>query len=211
MMYNATPHGTTGKSPSELLFNRNIRDKIPSISDLIQEPGDEEARENDLINKQKGKEREDRARRAETIEIREGDKVLVKNVVVPHKLTTGFDKKKYTVLKRENNEITIRRADGHILKRHISHVKKVPTTDTDTQTQIIIPEESRYLPSQLQPLQQPMHPAQALQQPTESPLPEETSDVALRDEAATSARRMEPMKLKPRMTPLVKYGGNRYR
>ncbi|XP_044757738.1 uncharacterized protein K02A2.6-like [Coccinella septempunctata] len=35
MMYNVTPHGTTGKSPSELMFNRTVRDKIPSMADLV--------------------------------------------------------------------------------------------------------------------------------------------------------------------------------
>lgn len=53
LMYNTTPHGTTGKSPSELLFGRNIRDKIPSINDLTLDNGDEEAKDNDIRNKQK--------------------------------------------------------------------------------------------------------------------------------------------------------------
>lgn len=38
LMYNVTPHGTTGKSPSELLFGRNIRDKIPSSSPICAVP-----------------------------------------------------------------------------------------------------------------------------------------------------------------------------
>lgn len=63
-MYNVTPHGTTGKTPSELLFGRNIRDKIPSIRDLIEEEKDEEAADNDILHKHQGKEREDRARGA---------------------------------------------------------------------------------------------------------------------------------------------------
>ncbi|KAJ8964455.1 hypothetical protein NQ317_004366, partial [Molorchus minor] len=53
------------KVPSELLFNRNIRDKIPSITDLMAEAGDEEARDNDIMNKQKGKEKEDSAKKSE--------------------------------------------------------------------------------------------------------------------------------------------------
>lgn len=31
MMYNATPHTTTGKPPSELFFRRQFRDKIPTL------------------------------------------------------------------------------------------------------------------------------------------------------------------------------------
>lgn len=55
LMYNTTPHGTTGKSPSELLFGRNIRNKIPSITDFTLEQGDEEARDRDIVNKLRGK------------------------------------------------------------------------------------------------------------------------------------------------------------
>nr|CAI5825988.1 unnamed protein product [Callosobruchus analis] len=51
LMYNVTIHGTTGKSPSQLLFGRNIRDKIPSIDDLENTGIDEEARDNDMRNK----------------------------------------------------------------------------------------------------------------------------------------------------------------
>lgn len=34
MMYNSTPHSTTGKSPSELFYGRQFRDKIPSAIDI---------------------------------------------------------------------------------------------------------------------------------------------------------------------------------
>lgn len=34
LMHNVTPHGTTGTPPSELLFNRVIRDKTQSIQDI---------------------------------------------------------------------------------------------------------------------------------------------------------------------------------
>ncbi|KAJ8949371.1 hypothetical protein NQ317_019521 [Molorchus minor] len=126
MMYNTTPHGTTGKSPSELLLNRNIRDKIPSISDLVNEPGDEEARDTDIIKKHIGKEKEDRVRNAKETEIKHGDKVLIRNMNIPHKLTTRFNNDEYTVIHKEGNEVTVSREDGQVLKRHVSHVKKIP-------------------------------------------------------------------------------------
>nr|CAH7757850.1 unnamed protein product [Callosobruchus chinensis] len=63
-MYNTTPHATTGKTPTELLYNRNIRDKIPSATDFTYNNIDGEAQDNDVINKQKGKEKEDKARQA---------------------------------------------------------------------------------------------------------------------------------------------------
>ncbi|XP_055904764.1 uncharacterized protein K02A2.6-like [Eupeodes corollae] len=73
IMYNVTPHGSTGKSPSELLFNRTIRDKIPSVQDVSETILDSEARDLDKINKQKGKEREDRVRGAKEADIFIGD------------------------------------------------------------------------------------------------------------------------------------------
>lgn len=43
-MYKVTPHGTIGESPSELHFNRKIRDKISSKSDIEGGEIDEEAK-----------------------------------------------------------------------------------------------------------------------------------------------------------------------
>ncbi|KAJ8942230.1 hypothetical protein NQ314_010130 [Rhamnusium bicolor] len=138
LMYNVTPQGTTGKSPSELLFNRNIRDKIPSIIDLMAETGDEEARDNDIINKQKGKEKEDRTRNAKEADIKPGDKVLVENMIIPHKLTPRYDKNEYEVLQMQGNEVTLLR-DGKILKRHVSHLKKVSGETESTSTSFPLP------------------------------------------------------------------------
>lgn len=53
-MYRATPHSTTLKSPAELMFNRNIRDKLPTIKQPL-ELLDGEVRDRDKIMKEKGK------------------------------------------------------------------------------------------------------------------------------------------------------------
>lgn len=83
-MYNLTPHGTTGKSTSELLYARTIRDKIPSsVTDIINDRRGEEAYERDLLNKQKGT-------REEGIHIE--DKVLIRNTIIPRKLPPNFGK-----------------------------------------------------------------------------------------------------------------------
>jgi len=39
-MHNVTPHSTTGTSPSELMFNRMIKDKIPNVQDIAGEVHD---------------------------------------------------------------------------------------------------------------------------------------------------------------------------
>lgn len=83
-MYNVTPHGTTGKSPSKLLFGRNIRDKISSIGDLIGEEKDEETADNDRLHKYKEKEKEDKTRGAKETDINSGDLVVIQNMVVTY-------------------------------------------------------------------------------------------------------------------------------
>ncbi|KAI8122782.1 hypothetical protein CVS40_6534 [Lucilia cuprina] len=100
--------------PSELMFNRVIRDKIPSIHDRTEDMIDSSARDLDCIKKQQGKERGDRTRKAKESDITLGDKVLLKNVIFPHKLTTNFDVTEYEVVERNGNEVCI----SHVQKFH---------------------------------------------------------------------------------------------
>nr|XP_023024982.1 uncharacterized protein LOC111513053 [Leptinotarsa decemlineata] len=126
MMHNVTPHGTTGKSPLELIFNRRIRDKIPSVIDLVGEEIDQEAQDNDLINKQKGKRKEDGRRQVKNSDIKIGDKVVTKNMVILHMLTSRYNPIEYVVTQRVGNEVTLV-GDGKTMKRHVHHVKKIPS------------------------------------------------------------------------------------
>lgn len=78
-MYRTTPHSTTGESPSMMIFNMNIRDKIPSINNsLIRD--DEEIRDKDGMMKEKGREYGDTRRHAKQNNINIGDQVLLKNM-----------------------------------------------------------------------------------------------------------------------------------
>lgn len=90
-MYHATPHGTTGVTPSELLFKRVVKDKVPSVFDIVDINEDSHARDTDVIRKAKGKEREDGRRRAKECDIAVGDTVLHQNMTVSNKLTPTFD------------------------------------------------------------------------------------------------------------------------
>lgn len=125
LMYNVTPHGTTEAAPSELLYKRKIRDKIPSISDVTFDSEDNVFRDMDMINKQKGKEREDRRRGAKETQIKVGDLVLMKNTEIKNKLTPNFGSIKYTVMELNNNEALIK-GEGKQYRRHLSHLKKIP-------------------------------------------------------------------------------------
>ncbi|XP_053968583.1 uncharacterized protein K02A2.6-like [Anastrepha ludens] len=101
LMYNVTPHGTTGTPPTELMFNRVIRDKIPGIQDITEGKLDSAARDLDVINKAKGKEAADKKRRAKICDIAPGDKVVLRNVVFPHKLTPTFDTLEYEIIEKK--------------------------------------------------------------------------------------------------------------
>lgn len=146
LMYNVTPHSTTGSPPSELMFNRVIRDKIPSIQDITEDMIDSSARDLDCINKQKGKERGDKRRKAKESEIAVGDKVLLKNVVFPNKLTTNFDVTEYEVVNRSGNEVEIF-GDGKTFRRNISHVKKIPSFTTSQTSTSPVMDSSQESPS----------------------------------------------------------------
>jgi len=126
MMYNVTPHGTTGSAPTELMFNRVIRDKIPGVQDLMGEYSDSVERDRDLVNKQKGKEYADKRRGAKEINVEVRDKVFLKNVIFSHKLTPNFDTTEYVVEEREGDIIKIT-GGGKTLTRNVSHVKKDST------------------------------------------------------------------------------------
>ncbi|KAH8288964.1 hypothetical protein KR054_003649, partial [Drosophila jambulina] len=77
------------------------------------------------LRSKKGKESADKKRGAKEIDIGVGDKVLIKNVVFPHKLTPNFDPTEYDVLERKGN-IAIVSRDGRRLTRNISHLKMIP-------------------------------------------------------------------------------------
>ncbi|XP_061395874.1 uncharacterized protein K02A2.6-like, partial [Musca vetustissima] len=129
LMYNVTPHGTTGKAPTELLFNRMIRDRIPSILDVGENILDAEARDMDAVNKEKGRQRADKDRRAKDSDIKVGDRVLLQNVIFPNKLAPTFGVEEFEVVNREGNDVTVRGDDiNKVYRRNISHLKKLPTT-----------------------------------------------------------------------------------
>lgn len=125
LIYNTTPHGTTGKTPTELMYGRNIRDKIPSITNITGEVIDEEAQDRDLRNKEKGNIGQDKARGAVENNITVGDKVIVKNVMASNKLIPNFGSEHYEVINRTGNELLLEGQNRVIRRRPLNHVKKV--------------------------------------------------------------------------------------
>lgn len=126
MMYNSTPHNTTGKSPSELFFNRQFRDKIPSVVDVENRRIDLEVYDKDKTSKEKGKLIEDRKRKSDEKGICVGEKVYIKNMIKENKLTPNFHSTPHTVINAKGGDVYVKNDEtGQELRRNIIHLKKV--------------------------------------------------------------------------------------
>lgn len=127
--YRATPHTTTGVTPSELLNGRKLRTKIPQQqSPTSQEKElDDKARKNDNSQKEKMKKHADKTNHAQPNKIVVGDKVLVKQKK-HNKLTTPFDPKPYKVVEVKGSMVVAERED-HQITRNSSHFKVIKSKD----------------------------------------------------------------------------------
>lgn len=125
-MYNSTPHSVTGKTPSELFFRRQFRDKLPSLVDLEYGDVDSETKDRDTEIKMKGKEYADRKRHAAESTIEIGEKVYVKNMTKENKLSTTFNDAPHTVINKNGNDVEVENdSNGQRLRRNIVHLKRV--------------------------------------------------------------------------------------
>lgn len=126
LMYRSTPHSTTQKSPAEMLFNRNIRDKLPSMDQPTEEKEDEEVRDIDKKKKEKAKEYADTRRHAKTNTIKVGDVVLVKRQHPANKLATTFEPTRYRVVERSGSEVVIENTETSTrYRRNVAHTKRI--------------------------------------------------------------------------------------
>lgn len=126
IMYNSTPHSVTGRTPSELFYRRQFRDKIPNATDIRNNVFDEEVRERDKLKKDKGKEYSDRKRKATESSIEVGEKVFVKNLIKENKLSSNFHPTEHTVTKVNGSDVEVRNDEtGKEYRRNIVHLKKI--------------------------------------------------------------------------------------
>lgn len=67
-MYNSTPHSITGRTPSELFFNRRFRDKLPMVSDTMERISkDSEVKDRNQERKERGKDNRGNERQKKVI------------------------------------------------------------------------------------------------------------------------------------------------
>lgn len=96
-MYNSTAYTITGKTPSELFFRTQFRDKIPSSGDMNTRIDDSEVRDRDEEQKGEGNKYTNRKRRAAENKICIGGKVYVKHISKSNKLSSNLDPTPHTV------------------------------------------------------------------------------------------------------------------
>ncbi|XP_072936215.1 uncharacterized protein [Epargyreus clarus] len=115
-----------GKTPTELFFSRQNRDKIPSLLDNNSKINDSEVRDKDRMEKEKGKEYGDRKRHAEYPSLSEGDKVYVKDMEKGNKLSTTFKPTPHVVEHSDGGDVVVRNEEtGQKLRRNVIHLKRV--------------------------------------------------------------------------------------
>ncbi|CAB4039890.1 PREDICTED: uncharacterized protein K02A2.6-like [Paramuricea clavata] len=120
--YRATPHSTTGKSPSGLLYNRKIKTKLPQVTVENDSSLHQEVKERDERLKKNQKEYADSKRRVKCADIKKSDLGLVRQPK-SNKMSTKYDPIPYEVTNRRGNRITAIR-NGKYITRNISFFKK---------------------------------------------------------------------------------------
>ena len=119
--YRNTPHSTTQISPSEIMFGRKLKTKLPKFK--VNKPNKTLIAQ-DRKMKLKNKQYSDQKRNAKPRNIRIGDTVLIKRQQYG-KMQTPFHEKPGIIVKINGSMITIDQ-DGKIITRDISHFKNVP-------------------------------------------------------------------------------------
>ena len=126
--YRATPHITTGKSPAELLFGKNIKITLPEFKS--EKKKDKELRKRDKEKKSKMKMYADKrivSRAPEKFKV--GDMVLIKQQH-SNKLSSFYNKTPTKVIKIKGNMISTYHPDLGYKTRNASMCKKVDLCKT---------------------------------------------------------------------------------
>ena len=115
--YRATPHGTTGETPSQLLMQRELKTKLLSQITRVPQFNDLDIRRVDEQSKKKGKEYADARRNAKTKNIQPGEYVLVQQKH-RNKFSTNFHKDPVKVIKVNGTQIVFKDNDGQVHRRN---------------------------------------------------------------------------------------------
>ena len=120
--YRATPHSTTGKSPSELLNGRKLKSTLPRVQYDEASP---EIRQADATRKEKMKEYADKCSNAKSTDLSVGDKVLIKQPK-QNKMSTPFKPEPLQITHKKGSMITAQNGERTVT-RNSSFFKKLPS------------------------------------------------------------------------------------
>ncbi|XP_062533737.1 uncharacterized protein K02A2.6-like, partial [Armigeres subalbatus] len=128
-MYHATPQETTGISPGQMVYGREIRTRIPSIRTPFSLKW-EEARDRDMARKEYHKQRADLQRHAKDHTLMGGDTVLMRNMN-PGSLDTTFRGEEFEVVDVNQNAIKVQSTEtDKVYLRNSAHLKKLDRRTT---------------------------------------------------------------------------------
>ena len=133
--YRATPHSTTGKSPSELLNGRKLKSTLPLVQFDQAFP---EIRRADAKRKEKMKEYADKCNHAKNTDLDDGDKVLITQPK-QNKMSTPFKPEPFEITDKKGSMITAQNAE-HTVTRNASFFKNLPSNIP------VHPEEEQFTP-----------------------------------------------------------------
>lgn len=140
-LYHSTPQEASGISPGQMMFNRELRNKIPSIHS----PPNlafESAKDRDMAKKEYHAERANLRRQAKEHDLEKGDTVLMKNGKKGSS-EPNFREEEFEVVDVDNGAIAVKSQDsGKVYVRNSTHLKKLENhpsvpesiTNCDTET-----------------------------------------------------------------------------
>ena len=116
--YRNTPHTITGKCPSEVLFGRKVRTRVPHLADIYHD--DQELRDKDSELKHSMVEQRNIGRVPHTVSV--GDFVLLKRDN-PSKVQTPFHTNPFVVREVNGPMLVLESGNGRIYRRNVSYVR----------------------------------------------------------------------------------------
>ena len=119
LTYRATPHATTGASPTLLHLGCEIRTKLPQMEILVSDTLAAKRKKIGFEAKQKMARYIDVKKKAKPSKVKMGDKVLLQQKQ-QHKLSTRYDCRPYTVIARRGPSIVLQRGDESPIMCYVS-------------------------------------------------------------------------------------------
>lgn len=198
-VYNRTPHSTTEKAPTEMMWGRKSTDLFPISRDdeLTEETrnGWPAFLQNDQEQRNKSIDKANEKRKPSQQSIEPGDIVLIKNHALG-KLLPNFGLRRFEVIAIKGVNVVLTDNNGRTFERYAQHVKRVghiKNSSTEGGTE----DETTALPAELttDPYVEPAvkefaNPSDPISDPTSDP----TSDATTSNDASAGYEDQQPAK-----------------